>query len=235
LDEGMMRTHGKELKRDDFIQRYHPEYGDTYYQHVPSFDGRPAAISLLKVMKEIYTSLKDKSPLIWGSQQAVPEVLEGVDEWIPGSYGIHRSRLPTTKPSSSGPSQHTEDWLLKYNFDTKEEHKKMKGSIVKHPEQRKRALAYIRDLREIGREAGRELGDSLLSEEKTSRSNDALEERISSVITIAGLGAGIFFLSSNITGNAIADLSTKKTSFLGAGLLVVGLVAGFFWVKSRKK
>jgi len=30
-------------------------------------------------------------------------------------------------------------------------------------------------------------------------------------------------------------MTTKTTSFLGAGLLIVGLVAGFFWVKSRKK
>jgi hypothetical protein len=66
----------------------------------------------------------------------------------------------------------------------------------------------------------------------------AIEERrrgISSVITIAGLGAGIFFLSTNITGNAIADLTTKTTSFFGAGLVIVGLVAGFFWLKSRRK
>ena len=55
------------------------------------------------------------------------------------------------------------------------------------------------------------------------------------ILTIAGLGAGIFFLSSNITGNAIADMITKTISFLGAGLVIVGLVAGFFWIKSRNK
>jgi len=53
--------------------------------------------------------------------------------------------------------------------------------------------------------------------------------------SIVGILGGIFFLSSNITGNAIANMTTKTTSFLGAGLLIVGLVAGFFWVKSRKK
>jgi len=55
------------------------------------------------------------------------------------------------------------------------------------------------------------------------------------ILTIAGLGAGIFFLSSNITGNAIADMTTKTISFLGAGLVIVGSVAGFFWIKSRNK
>ena len=33
---------------------------------------------------------------------------------------------------------------------------------------------------------------------------------------------------------AIADATTKTTSFLGAGLVIVGLVAGFFWLKNRK-
>jgi hypothetical protein len=60
-------------------------------------------------------------------------------------------------------------------------------------------------------------------------------ESVFSVIAIAGLGAGIFFLSNNITGNAIADLSTNTTSWVGGVLLAVGLVAGFFWVKSKKK
>lgn len=52
---------------------------------------------------------------------------------------------------------------------------------------------------------------------------------------ILSITFGLFFLSSNITGNAIADLSNKTTSFLGAGLLIVGLVAGFFLMKARKK
>ena len=53
-------------------------------------------------------------------------------------------------------------------------------------------------------------------------------------LAIAGLGIGIFFLSSNITGNVIADATTQTTSFLGGGLVLVGLVAGFFWLKNRK-
>jgi len=53
--------------------------------------------------------------------------------------------------------------------------------------------------------------------------------------SILGILGGIFFLSSNITGNAIADLTTKTTSFLGAGLLIVGLIAGFFYIKDKKK
>ena len=60
-------------------------------------------------------------------------------------------------------------------------------------------------------------------------------EKATATASIVGLVAGIFFLSTNITGNAIADMATKTTSFLGAGLLIVGLVAGFFWLKGRKR
>jgi hypothetical protein len=59
-------------------------------------------------------------------------------------------------------------------------------------------------------------------------------DQATATASIVGIVGGIFFLSTNITGNAIADMTTKTTSFLGAGLLIVGLVAGFFWVKSRK-
>ena len=50
---------------------------------------------------------------------------------------------------------------------------------------------------------------------------------------ILGILGGIFFLSSNITGNAIANVSQSSGNILGAVLLVVGLVAGFFWVKKK--
>jgi hypothetical protein len=59
-------------------------------------------------------------------------------------------------------------------------------------------------------------------------------KRYHGLTAILGLLGGIFFFSSNITGNAIANLTTKTTSFLGAGLLVIGLVAGFFWLKAKK-
>jgi hypothetical protein len=61
----------------------------------------------------------------------------------------------------------------------------------------------------------------------------SLEQKVSSVIAVSGILGSVLFLGSNITGNAIADLSTKTTSFLGAGLLIVGLVAGFFWIKKK--
>lgn len=60
-----------------------------------------------------------------------------------------------------------------------------------------------------------------------------LANKVTAVITIMGFLGGILFLSNNFTGNAIADLATKPPSLVGAGLLIIGLVAGFFWVRSR--
>jgi hypothetical protein len=62
-----------------------------------------------------------------------------------------------------------------------------------------------------------------------------LEQAVSSATVVMAILGSIFFLSSNITGKAIADMTTKTTSFVGAGLLIIGLVAGFFWLRSRKK
>jgi tetratricopeptide (TPR) repeat protein len=63
----------------------------------------------------------------------------------------------------------------------------------------------------------------------------SLYSKLSSIITIVGLGGGLFFLSSNITGNVIANLSTNTNSWIGGVLLAVGLIAGFFWIKNKKK
>jgi len=54
------------------------------------------------------------------------------------------------------------------------------------------------------------------------------------ILAVLGFVAGVFFLQSNITGNAIADLSTNTSSWVGGVLLVVGLIAGFFWMKRKK-
>lgn len=56
-----------------------------------------------------------------------------------------------------------------------------------------------------------------------------------SMVVLSGVSIllSILFLFPHITGNTLADLSLKTTSFLGASLLVVGLVTGFFWVKRK--
>jgi len=78
------------------------------------------------------------------------------------------------------------------------------------------------------------LGDRYRLKAQSLRGKAKGLEKATATASIVGILGGIFFLSTNITGNAIADMTTKTTSFLGAGLLIVGLVAGFFWLKGRK-
>jgi len=83
---------------------------------------------------------------------------------------------------------------------------------------------------------GKYVGEYIASEaqKKEREASGGLEKTFATVSVISLIGS-LFFLSSNVTGNAIANLNVQNSSFLGAGLLIVGLVAGFFWVKSRKK
>ena len=60
-------------------------------------------------------------------------------------------------------------------------------------------------------------------------------EKTTVVASIIGLIGGLFFLSSNLTGNVISNLNQTSSNWMGVILLVIGLIAGFFWLKSRKK
>ena len=81
---------------------------------------------------------------------------------------------------------------------------------------------------------GKETYDAVeagVSEEDSS----GLSSKVSSAIALTGVISGLFFISSSITGNVISNLSSITSSFLGAGLLVVGVVASFFWVQNRRQ
>ncbi len=58
-------------------------------------------------------------------------------------------------------------------------------------------------------------------------------KNMKTVAAVIGLIGGLFFLSPNITGNAIGNLSQSSANFFGLILFVVGLVGAFFWVRSR--
>jgi len=51
------------------------------------------------------------------------------------------------------------------------------------------------------------------------------------IATIAGIATGIFFLSPNITGNVIGNLTNTTSSIIGALLFLGGLTAAFFLFK----
>lgn len=66
-----------------------------------------------------------------------------------------------------------------------------------------------------------------------AHSSNAMRRHIEFLIAVIGLIVGIFFLSSNITGNVIGNQTISN--WVGIVLLVVGLIAGFFWLKSKRK
>jgi hypothetical protein len=60
-------------------------------------------------------------------------------------------------------------------------------------------------------------------------------KKILGLSSVAGFLTGSFLLSPNITGNAISGLTSKNSSILGAVLIIFGIIAGFFWLKSKNK
>lgn len=64
------------------------------------------------------------------------------------------------------------------------------------------------------------------------RKTAGLEARLSVFIALMGFLGGLFFLSSNITGNVVG-LSAKSNSLIGSALILVGVIAGFFWVNKK--
>jgi len=61
------------------------------------------------------------------------------------------------------------------------------------------------------------------------------ESKLVTITSIIGLVGGIFFLSPNLTGNVIGNLTQPSSDVIGTVLLVIGLIGGFFWFRSRRR
>ena len=73
-----------------------------------------------------------------------------------------------------------------------------------------------------------------LTKKRMQRRQQKLNARnLEGALSVITLVAGFLFLSPGITGKAIAGIAVKSSSFLGAGLVIVGLIAGLFWVRNR--
>ncbi len=98
------------------------------------------------------------------------------------------------------------------------------GIKLKNRKERELTKEAIPYYQEFGREVGKEI----------NRRNQSLERQLLGIFSLAGFIASLFFLSSNITGDVVGDLSLKSSSIIGAGLFIMGLVAGFFCLRKRK-
>jgi len=65
--------------------------------------------------------------------------------------------------------------------------------------------------------------------EKPSR----LERNVGGVTTIIGVLTSLFFLSSNLTGNMISNLSLKNSNIIGIIFFFIGVAGGFFYFRNR--
>ena len=61
----------------------------------------------------------------------------------------------------------------------------------------------------------------------------SLESKVAASIISLLFLASIFFSSSSLTGNAIANLTNQTSSLIGGVLFIVGIVGGWMWFKRR--
>jgi hypothetical protein len=75
-----------------------------------------------------------------------------------------------------------------------------------------------------------------------SRGDDLRSDRVrgmkyrwTAVASVFALMSGAFFISSNVTGNAISNLSNATSSWIGGVLLAIGFIALGFWIGKKKR
>lgn len=142
----------------------------------------------------------------------------------PTSKLFGKSRIRSTGPTEDESRIDKEIDLYK---SYREGNFSLAGAIVKHPEQRKRAQEYVKELKKIGREAGEEL-------RLESVSGKGLERTLG-IILISGFLFSALFLSSNITGNTIGNLTSLTSNIIGAVLICVSLMVGLYYLKSKRR
>ena len=74
------------------------------------------------------------------------------------------------------------------------------------------------------------------SQDDTIRARiESARERGNITFSILGIFLGLFFLSPNLTGNAISNMTTQTASWIGAVLMVIGIIALYFLMKAKKR
>ena len=89
------------------------------------------------------------------------------------------------------------------------------------------ASANIAYLKQIGKEAGQEIL-------RASKNKKVLEQKVCEVAAMLTFALSLFFIDSNLTGNAITNTTIKSSNFIGAGLIIISLISGFFAWRGRK-
>ena len=94
--------------------------------------------------------------------------------------------------------------------------------------------SYASQAKALEVKTGRKIIDEkTLQLEDNSESKPQLEKRLG-ILVILSIFGGIFFLSSNLTGNVIGTMTNSTSNILGAVLLVIGLTGSFFWIRRKR-
>lgn len=76
--------------------------------------------------------------------------------------------------------------------------------------------------------------EEVFTEELEKRlKHKGLEDKLPSLISMILFGGGLFFLSSNITGNVVGNFTQGNSNLIGVILFCLGLIGGFFYLKKK--
>ncbi len=106
-------------------------------------------------------------------------------------------------------------------------HSNLRGWII-----RKRAGKSTRDLIKKYKSMGKEAGEELY-EELGRKKN--LESKLSSIIAVSSIAISLIFLSTNLTGFTISNLTQQTSSIIGIILFIIGLISALYYFKRRKQ
>lgn len=183
----------------------------------------------LRRVAEYMTNFLEKNKIngeIWGSDQ---NLLNGGIRPLYGEY----SRSPTSKTYRYSNRDYTPDErILSRNIEyiSIPLEKRFRASIVRHPEQRKRALEYISEIKSIGKEAGQELFQS-------NYKKSELEKKIGVFLLMIFTGTFIFTMNKvNLTGRTISNFGEgyNYLPLIGLNLFIIITLIIFIYIKIKK-
>jgi len=129
-------------------------------------------------------------------------------------------------------------WRKNYNFNDESQKRYLTPStleealIVKknHEDIKVKTREYLQNIHSKYLPPNCEKEEPKVHKENTIK----LQNILNAFLFIGGFSVFTVILGANFTGNAIANLSDTTSNFIGAGLFLVAVLAGLFWMKRRK-
>ncbi|MBR9701666.1 hypothetical protein GOV13_01965 [Candidatus Pacearchaeota archaeon] len=196
------------------------EFKKGYEKGMQLRDGGDSQRHLLRSDRDDTELLRESKKIIGNkeySQNSSPE-----DKGY--ALGIARGLITTKK----GRAQHVHHYALK-GAQIYEQLGMGGNPSVKRGLQK----ASKKDIQELGQDDANRYGEGRRVEDFLERnpSQKGIEDRVIPVLASLGLIVSIFFLSPNITGNAVEDMAQNTSDWIGGILFVLGLIGFYFWKK----